>query len=472
MSYKIDWQSNNAEGIAGKQPITLANKTLNSTSTSLTLTGRGIPNYGEIQQENFLRLMENFSSGLPPANPTIGQIWFNPIETILYMRVDPAAIGNMHPLYHPQSPPAWVQIWPSVTTHAGVGEFNMLAIEFNRILGLPTADSALPDDQFGWGQTDLVPVYANINTLAPGFSPTVYPPVFDNEAWVILLSRLRKALRHIGQPENLTPPVGMINDGRPFGAGSVLGNAFNNYPAAGSLPNYTSGWNGLGTASMQIFYNNIISAIATLKLNRFKMAPISSEFSSSIARSRTTPWASTISHQINLTFATQDAAKTYFNAGGHVRFDWSLTPNVVNMLNTSWQNFLAAQTNLIFDFKSMRHGAVREHANTIASQYIGFYNLTTTSQEIYQRDRQFGGNGPYSAYGSISDGGIKIDAFVSTAVDGKFTVHFNVQFVEGLAPGETVSGTTLSGVWSHKPNSINTNSPLVSYPTATDAGSF
>lgn len=77
MTYVIDWSSGGAQGIAGKDAIILNAKTYNSTSTSLTLTGKGVENYGEIQQENFIRLLENFASNTAPPNATIGQLWYD-----------------------------------------------------------------------------------------------------------------------------------------------------------------------------------------------------------------------------------------------------------------------------------------------------------------------------------------------------------------------------------------------------------
>jgi hypothetical protein len=76
-NYIIDWQSGGTEGIPGKGSITLPEKQTNATATSIVLTGRGVANYGETQQENFLRLLEHFASGNPPAHPTIGQLWFD-----------------------------------------------------------------------------------------------------------------------------------------------------------------------------------------------------------------------------------------------------------------------------------------------------------------------------------------------------------------------------------------------------------
>lgn len=46
-------------------------------STSLTLVGRNFINYGVIQNENFLHLLENFANLNPPVNPIQGQLWFD-----------------------------------------------------------------------------------------------------------------------------------------------------------------------------------------------------------------------------------------------------------------------------------------------------------------------------------------------------------------------------------------------------------
>ena len=47
------------------------------TSTSLKLIGRNSPNYGQGIAENFLHLLENFSSPIPPTNPIEGQLWYD-----------------------------------------------------------------------------------------------------------------------------------------------------------------------------------------------------------------------------------------------------------------------------------------------------------------------------------------------------------------------------------------------------------
>ena len=53
-----------------------------NTVTGLTFIGRNFTNYGEVQNENFLRLLENFASNLPPGEsigfaPIPGQLWYD-----------------------------------------------------------------------------------------------------------------------------------------------------------------------------------------------------------------------------------------------------------------------------------------------------------------------------------------------------------------------------------------------------------
>jgi microcystin-dependent protein len=61
-----------------KSGFTLEGGTTDTTTTSLSLTGKGVYLWGQKVQENFIKLLENFAShGTPPANPTKGQLWFN-----------------------------------------------------------------------------------------------------------------------------------------------------------------------------------------------------------------------------------------------------------------------------------------------------------------------------------------------------------------------------------------------------------
>ena len=61
----------------GTSLITLPAGSVDDTTTSLTLFGKGFKDWGEGVNTNFVHLMENFASVTPPTNPLNGQIWYN-----------------------------------------------------------------------------------------------------------------------------------------------------------------------------------------------------------------------------------------------------------------------------------------------------------------------------------------------------------------------------------------------------------
>lgn len=71
----------------GTVVTTIADGTVDLTSTSLGLVGRHYPSYGEIVNEDFIKLMENFSNHLPPASPLKGQIWFDTTSNSLLVNI-------------------------------------------------------------------------------------------------------------------------------------------------------------------------------------------------------------------------------------------------------------------------------------------------------------------------------------------------------------------------------------------------
>ena len=56
---------------------TIADGTVNSTSTGLTLIGKNYPNYGTFLNDNFVHLLENASNSTAPATPLTGQMWWD-----------------------------------------------------------------------------------------------------------------------------------------------------------------------------------------------------------------------------------------------------------------------------------------------------------------------------------------------------------------------------------------------------------
>lgn len=50
---------------------------IDTASTNLTLVGRNYTGYGEYFNENFIKLLENFSNTAAPSNPLTGQLWWD-----------------------------------------------------------------------------------------------------------------------------------------------------------------------------------------------------------------------------------------------------------------------------------------------------------------------------------------------------------------------------------------------------------
>lgn len=55
----------------------LPDGTVDSTTTSINLVGKNYPNYGQLQNENFVHLLENFANADEPNSALPGQLWWD-----------------------------------------------------------------------------------------------------------------------------------------------------------------------------------------------------------------------------------------------------------------------------------------------------------------------------------------------------------------------------------------------------------
>jgi len=90
--------------------------------TSLLLVGKGIPNYGEIIQENMVYMLENFASnGISPAYQTVGQLWFNNSNSTLHVCTNSGGVG----------------VWEGLLKTTGGTVTGNLIMDNAKITGLP-----------------------------------------------------------------------------------------------------------------------------------------------------------------------------------------------------------------------------------------------------------------------------------------------------------------------------------------------
>ena len=83
---------------------TVADGQVDQLSTNLTLIGKNYSGFGEVLNENFIKLLENFSSTTAPERPIRGQIWFDTAENKLkvyngadFIPVSSATISSTQP---------------------------------------------------------------------------------------------------------------------------------------------------------------------------------------------------------------------------------------------------------------------------------------------------------------------------------------------------------------------------------------
>ena len=102
----------------GKTLAVIANQTVDEVSSSLTLIGKNINDYGEYFNNNLISLAENFSAPRPPRAPLTGQTWFDSAENRLkiyaggtFKPVGSPTVSNITPLN-----PIQGDLWVDTTT--------------------------------------------------------------------------------------------------------------------------------------------------------------------------------------------------------------------------------------------------------------------------------------------------------------------------------------------------------------------
>ena len=170
---------------SGVQLIVLEDGTVD-TSTSIGLVGRNYVGYGEIQNENFVYLLENFANPNPPARPLEGQLWFNTTNDLLnvytgskWVIVGSAVISEVAPV-DPPNGALWYKM-PARTLHVYEGgEWKFVGPETSEGFATTRARSSVLFDSDGNKKpVILIEINGNIVgiitsqsfTLAPASAP-------------------------------------------------------------------------------------------------------------------------------------------------------------------------------------------------------------------------------------------------------------------------------------------------------------
>ena len=326
MSYILNWT--NSDPVTGKPTIELLPGEADSTSTSVVLFGKGYPNYGEGQQENFIRLLENFAAPTAPLNPTVGQIWFDtninqlklfnkdevwaPLSGVYVQDTEPDAgisyDGSLwfkpstHNFYvYADSLNQWIQLDNvQIIRVAYNQEYNELVDIYNKIVG-PMSIGASCATTYGWGQTSVL----NHKNLPA-------EPV-TNADWLFLMNKFKEIAPIVGIDVVKISDNGFIIEDHlatPYGIGTVIED-----------------------------YETSCESIDALYLNRFN--PVSSVM---VATKLTNPdpipgyaWANTQAFEFSFNWTSAEHLNRFFTTGGALRIVPSLVKQVENDATFIWE---------------------------------------------------------------------------------------------------------------------------------------
>lgn len=451
MTYIVNWTKTGTPP-SGKPAITLPPLTVDSTSTSLRLTGKGTPNYGEIQQENFVRLLENFAGDIAPANPTVGQLWYDTHLDALYVYTTEEKWSRTDDCFRGPTVPsttllengnlwwnttlnalyvwygtAWSQVWPALMEIpvAGAEEYNKLVDLYNTVVGPATGSTFAT--AYGYGQ----PVLAHTTKEA-----------LTNPLWQNLLLDFKKILRHQGTPLTGLTTRGFIID------------------------NSTS--RGIVTALAE--YNYAYGVFSLIDDHRWQVSPLSLENAvlPNSSFTRTGSYFNAKGHNVEFTFASLDAAKVFFNTGGKMKFNFSFSKSQSTVFSSAWQTFISSIGTVEFN---------AEQTFDSGSRFFGFYDISVGSPSyttIFNKVSTVPGS--TGAYVKIearielvpSSPNVRLRFMITFAPDGMNNVYNGAYNSSNSA----AIGSTTSSITTFKVSEVYLDGTPIAYPTAVQTGSF
>jgi len=195
---------------AGATLASIADGTVNSTNTSLTLIGKNYAGYGIFLNENYIKLLENFYNSSAPTAPLAGQLWYDSTNALLkvyngsiWKPISSSASGSSQPaspvtgdLWYDSanaqlkvwSGSAWITVGPSYTTTSGTsgavvetildsGSASHVVVKFyisNTVVAILSKDSTFTPGTSISGFSTIVPGF-NLSSSISGayFTGTV-----------------------------------------------------------------------------------------------------------------------------------------------------------------------------------------------------------------------------------------------------------------------------------------------------------
>lgn len=210
----------------------------------------------------------------------------------------------------------------------------------NKIWGTGSGD-------YGYGQSNT------ISTVSAGSTVTA-------TQWNTVLDRMQSIKNHQGS--SITTGAGTLSGGDPIAAILSI-----------STDITTLGTNRLNADSGNVTLSNGVTGTRTF----------------------TGTWTSSTIHEVSFTFASVDAARYFFNAGGKLRWDGSLNGFTSRFKTLDWENLLETRFGT-FEFGATSSTISGNGSLSTNNSSTGYYDLAGTGLNTIFK--MFGGQLTYSYY--------------------------------------------------------------------------
>jgi hypothetical protein len=123
-------------------------------------------------------------------------------------------------------------------------------------------------------------------------------------------------------------------------------------------------------------FENLMSAYET---NRFVLDPSQAVLTSATSSTRGSAWNGSITHIFNVSWSSSNQIRTFFNAGGEVRFVAARSGGNSTAKNSDWSSLLSTMG-------TVRFGPTNtvSTGNGVQSS-VGYYDLTGSNQVIFRK---------------------------------------------------------------------------------------
>lgn len=168
---------------------------------------------------------------------------------------------------------------------------------------------------------------------------------------------------------------------------------------------------------------------------------------------RTATWNGVRTQTVTISFADANAARYFFNTGGRFEFTGSRSGGSGTAKDSAWTTLLSAMGTIYFDYDTTTA------TGSGTGSAIGWYDLTTTSVKIFQKDTTSPTYTPNSYQ-------------IYARAPSTSSIEFIIYFRDDSAPGgwgidEDVTGTLVSDVKVYRASGSNVS---VTLPSGSSTG--